>query len=70
MPVEIWYNGTRYQISHPLCGLEWLRQHIRDHTHTEIESLTIEVSQDGKAFAHVKANNNRGMVEDLVKLRR
>lgn len=34
----------------PLCGSEWLREHLRDHTHTEIEALTIELSIDGLGF--------------------
>ncbi len=70
MPVDIHMNGTGYRIDRPLCGLEWLRQHIEDHTHAEIESLSIEVCQDGKAFANVKAGNGRDTVRGLVKLRR
>lgn len=70
MQIEIHTNGSSYTIHEPLCGSDWLREHIRDHTHAEIESLSIVVSQDGKDFATVRASNGKGTIKDLVRLRR
>jgi len=65
--IEIWNNGNRYTISQPLCGLDWLKQHLKDHTHIEVEALTIQLSLDGKSLT-VKASDKRGIVKEVVKL--
>jgi hypothetical protein len=43
----------------PLCGSEWLREHLYDHTHEEIESLTIQVSMGGFRLSAIKAGNGK-----------
>ena len=57
-------------MSEPLCGWTWLEEHIRDHTHAEIEALAIEIRHDDKPFATIKAEDHRGTVKELVKLRK
>ena len=66
--IEIWNNGNHHTISQPLCGLDWLRQHIRDHTHAEIDALSIELSLNGSRFGILKANDKRGTVREVVNL--
>lgn len=66
--VEIENNGHRYTIGKPLCGFDWLRRHIKDHTHSEIEALRIELSLDGKRFGVLKASDKRGIVKEVVEL--
>lgn len=35
----------------PLCGWQWYHEHQRDHTQSEIDSLTIELEVNGKLQA-------------------
>lgn len=51
----------------PLCGWDWLRQHLLDHTHAEIEALTIEIGYNGRNLPPVSAADNRGTVKSIVR---
>lgn len=66
--IQIENNGSRYTISQPLCGMDWIRQHLHDHTHAEIEALRIELSLDGRCLAMVKSSTTRGTVKSIVNL--
>jgi len=70
MKIYIETNGSRRTIAEPLCGSDWLRQHLRDHTHADIEALAIEVSCNGHGFCTVRSGATKGTVRDLVKLRK
>ena len=67
--VEIRRNGegTTHHIAEPLCGMDWLRQHLHDHTHAEIESLSIQVGIDGRTLPAVRASDTRGTIKNIVK---
>jgi len=69
MAIKIHTNGSSYSIPEPLCGIDWLRMHLRDHTHQEIEALTLELST-GKGFHTFGASNGKGKLRDYVKLQR
>lgn len=65
--IEIHNNGHRHTIPRPLCGLDWLRQHLPDHTHAEIEALTIEIGYNGRTLPPVPAADQRGTVKTIVR---
>lgn len=51
----------------PLCGEEWLRNHLNDHTSEEIGALAIEVSYGGRQLAPVEASSRRGVLQKALK---
>ena len=53
----------------PLCGQRWLDKHAHDHTLEEINSLTIQVSVNGRKFK-ADSTTKRGTVKQLTKLMR
>lgn len=69
MQISIETNGSKHSIPVPLCGGDWLRQHLWDHTHQEIEGLTLELST-GRGFHTFEASNGKGKLRDYVKLQR
>lgn len=60
-------TGQGRTATEPLCGWAWVVQHRNDHTFEEIESLSIQLSFDGKALPEVRAGNGKGIVKDIVK---
>lgn len=56
----------------PLCGQAWLNQHRYDHTQAEIDSLSIEVSVNGRLQANVESGNKKawGIVKEIVRVNR
>jgi hypothetical protein len=51
----------------PLCGWDWLQQHLRDHTHTEIESLTLQIGYNNRWLPPVNSTDKRGTIKTTVK---
>lgn len=51
----------------PLCGMAWLRRHYLDHTHAEIEALTIQVGIDGRTLPPIPASTKKGAIKTIVK---
>lgn len=49
----------------PLCGWDWLRQHLRDHSQAEIEALTLEMSYNGRNLPPVRVADKRGTVKTM-----
>ena len=55
--------------STPLCGEEWLKVHLLDHTPEEIGALTIEIGYDGKQLSTVSVADKRGTVKAILRQR-
>lgn len=53
----------------PLCGEDWLRTHLEDHTSEEIGALTIEIGYDSKRLSTVSVADKRGTVKTIIKER-
>lgn len=51
----------------PLCGDDWLREHLYDHTPEEIEALTIEITRDNIQLPSVFASSKKGTVKALFR---
>jgi len=51
----------------PLCGEDWLREHLNDHTLEEIRTLAIEVSYGGRHLARVEVGSKRGALKKTLK---
>ncbi len=52
----------------PICGWPWYRKHEKDHTHAEIEALTITVStSNGSRLTIPNRRASKGIIKDLVK---
>jgi len=51
----------------PLCGEGWLKAHLADHTHEEIEALTIEIGCDNKWLPPVSVADKKGTVNTIVR---
>ena len=51
----------------PLCGWGWIEQHRNDHTHEEIEALSIQMSIDGRTLPEIRAGNGKDKVKDIVR---
>ena len=60
-------NGQQIHQREPVCGMDWLRQHLWDHTHAEIEALTLEMSYNGRELPPVPAAVKKGKVKSIVK---
>ena len=54
----------------PLCGLDWYRQHLYDHTEAEIQALTMEVSIDERRVFSIRQSHKRGIVGEVIKAQR
>jgi hypothetical protein len=52
----------------PLCGEDWLREHLEDHTPEEIEALTIEIAFDNRWLQPVSVAAERGLKKILKEL--
>jgi len=53
--------------SPPLCGEDWLSEHLDDHTPEEIEALSIEITCDDRQLRPVSVSNKRGTVKTMVR---
>ena len=53
--------------SPPLCGEDWLRTHLTDHTPEEIGALAIEVACDNRWLPPVSVAAKRGKVKAIVR---
>jgi len=53
----------------PLCGEDWLRAHLTDHTPEEIGALTIEIGCDNKQLSTVSVADKRGTVKAILRQR-
>jgi len=51
----------------PLCGEDWLREHLNSHTPEEIQALAIEVSCDGRKVTRVEASSKRGTLKKMLR---
>lgn len=51
----------------PLCGEDWLKAHLADHTTEEIETLTIEIACDNRWLPPVSLANKRGAVKAIMR---
>lgn len=60
-------NGQEIRNREPIGGWEWLHRHLHDHTHQEIESLSIVVGIDGKNLPPLRADSKRGTIKTIVK---
>ena len=65
--IEIQNNGHSYRIGQPLCGWDWLREHLHDHRHAEIEALSIEIGYNDRWMHSVSSADNRGTVKTIVR---
>ncbi len=43
----------------PLCGYQWLRGHLQDHTQAEIDALSLEVRIDGKNLPGIEQGTSK-----------
>lgn len=51
----------------PLCGDDWLKEHLTDYTPEEIAAQTIEIACDNKWLPPVSVADKKGTVKALVK---
>ncbi len=51
----------------PLCGWEWYDKHQNDHTHAEIESLTMVVSAPGSKLTIPNTKASKDIIKNMVK---
>lgn len=51
----------------PLCGDEWLKEHLRDHTSEEIGALAIEIARGGRRSPPVSLADKKGAVKAAVR---
>jgi hypothetical protein len=51
----------------PLCGEEWLREHLNDYTLEDIETLGIEMAYNGKQLPAVSMSDKKGKVKSLIR---
>ena len=51
----------------PLCGEDWLKAHLEDHTPEEIEALTIEVGCENGWLPPVTVSDKRGKVKMFMR---
>lgn len=54
-------------LSDPLCGEDWLKTHLGDHTFEEIEALSIEIAHDNSWLSPVSVADKRGTVKMMIK---
>ena len=53
--------------STPLCGEQWVSDHLGDYTPGDIESLTIEVSFDNQQLAVASLGNKKGALTAIMR---
>ena len=51
----------------PLCGEDWLKAHLEDHTPEEIGALAIEISCGERQMPPVKTSDKRGKVKTIMR---
>ncbi len=51
----------------PLCGEDWLREHLKDHPQEEIGALAIVVSYGGRQLATAEANSKKGTLRKILR---
>jgi len=51
----------------PLCGEDWLKAHLKDHTPEEIGALAIEISCGERQMPPVKTSDKRGKVKTIMR---
>lgn len=51
----------------PLCGEDWLKEHLTDHTPKEIAAQTIEIACDGRRLPPVSLADRKGAVRVMVR---
>ena len=50
-----------------LCGEDWLREHLNDHTPEDIEALTIEVEYENRQLLVASVADKKGKVKRAVR---
>ncbi|MBU1173309.1 MAG: hypothetical protein KKD44_27395 [Proteobacteria bacterium] len=50
-----------------LCGDDWLKEHLHDHTPEEIGALTIEVACGERRLPPVSVSDKRGKIKVMIK---
>lgn len=50
-----------------LCGEDWLKEHLTDHSAKEIEALTIEIACDNRWLSPVSVADKRGTVKAIMR---
>lgn len=61
------FRGIPFRIpSNPLCGEDWLKAHLGDHTPEEIGSLTIKISYNNRRLLPISVSNKRGAVKTVM----
>lgn len=62
------FRGILFRIpTNPLCGEDWLKAHLADHTPEEIEALTIEVGYDNRWLPPVSVSDKRGTTKAIIR---
>jgi len=70
MEVRIRNGGYSYAIPKPLCGTEWLKKHMNDHSHEEIENLTMEVTHNDKRIFTAQGGTRGSDIREIMKMNR
>jgi len=61
-------RGIPFRIpSNPLCGEDWLKTHLTDHTPEEIGALTIEIGYDNRWLPPISITSKRGTVKTITR---
>jgi len=60
-------NGDQIRQREPIGGWDWLREQQLDHTHAEIEALSIVIGADGRMLPPVSSHDKRGVVKTIVR---
>lgn len=53
--------------SNPLCGEDWLKAHLADHTPEEIGSLTIKIGYNRRLLPPIYASDKSGTVKTIMR---
>ena len=61
--------GLSFKIPNPptLCGDDWLKEHLHEHTPEEIEALTIEVACGERRLPPISVSDKRGTIKGVMK---
>lgn len=59
--------AMRLPNSPPLCGDDWLEEHLNDHSLEEIGALTIQVSRDNKQLPTVSVADKKRTLKKMLK---
>ncbi|MBA7580345.1 hypothetical protein ES708_22236 [subsurface metagenome] len=65
--IDFEIDGKTILNREPIGGWFWLRQHQGDHTHAEMESLSIQLGFDGKMLPPLRADTKKGTIKTIVK---